>query len=436
VRWSVKRLLTKRRSLATALAVVVVAGGTGIWFATRSSAAGPSITTTNQIKSVTTGSITQTVSSTGTIEPASQASLSFAVSGRVTAVNVTAGQTVTVGQSLATIDPTALSASVAQAEATVSADESKLATDQANGSSASQVAADQASVVSSQAQLSSAQASLAEATLTSTIAGTVASVNLSVGQQVSGTSTSSSPSSSTGSSASSSPGSTSKGSAAPSASSSSSSSSSTSSSTAQFVIISTGSYIVNATVDDTQVSQVVVGDQAVITPSGATTAAYGTVGSIGLLATSSSNVASFPVVINVTGSPSGLFGGATASVVITVKNLQNVVVVPTAAIHYSGNATTVNMVTNGNTAAQTVTVGAASGGNTQIVSGLAVGDKVVVPVVTIKGFGGAGTGAGTRTGTGFGGAGGFGGGFGGGGGGGAGGFGGGGGGGFGGGGGG
>ena len=400
--WSVKRLLTKRRSLATALAVVVVAGGTGIWFATRSSAAGPSITTTNQIKSVTTGSITQTVSSTGTIEPASQANLSFAVSGRVTAVNVTPGQTVTVGQSLATIDPTTLSASVAQAEATVSADESKLATDQANGSSSSQVAADQASVVSAQAQLSSAQVSLAEATLTSTIAGTVASVNLSVGQQVSGSSTSSSPSSSTGSSASSSTGSTTKGSSAPSAS--SSSSSSTSGSTAQFVIISTGSYIVNATVDDTQVSQVAVGDQAVITPSGATTAAYGTVGSIGLLATSSSNVASFPVVINVTGSPSGLFGGATASVVITVKNLQNVVVVPTAAIHFSGNATTVNMVTNGNTASQTVTVGAASGGNTQIVSGLAVGDKVVVPVVTIKGFGGAGTG--TRTGAGFGGAGG------------------------------
>ena len=409
MRWSVKRLLTKRRSLTTALAVVVVAGGTGIWFATRSSAAGPSITTTNQIKSVTTGSITQTVSSTGTIEPASQANLSFAVSGRVTAVNVTAGQTVTVGQSLATIDPTALSASVAQAEATVSADESKLATDQANGSSASQVAADQASVVSSQAQLSSAQASLAEATLTSTIAGTVASINLSVGQQVSGSSTSSSPSSSTGPSASSSTGSTTKASAAPSAaasSSSSSSSSSTSSSTAQFVIISTGAYIVNATVDDTQVSQVAIGDQAVITPGGATTAAYGTVGSVGLLATSSSNVASFPVVINVTGSPSGLFGGATAGVVITVKNLQNVVVVPTAAIHYSSNATTVNMITNGNTAAQTVTVGAASGGNTQIVSGLAVGDKVVVPVVTIKGFGGTGTGAGTRTGTGFGGAGG------------------------------
>ncbi|HEX3460228.1 MAG TPA: biotin/lipoyl-binding protein, partial [Acidimicrobiales bacterium] len=367
------------------MALVVVAGGTGIWFATRSSAAGPSITTTNKTESVTTGTITQTVSSTGTVEPANQANLSFAVSGTVTGVNVTAGQTVTVGQALATVDPTTLAASLALAQATVSSDEAKLATDQAAAASASQVASDQANVVSSQAQLTSAQASLADATLTSTIAGTVASVNLSVGQQVSGAGTSPSSSSSTGSGAGAGTGSSTKGatsSAAP-------SSSSSTATTAQFVIISTGSYIVNATVDDTQVSQVVIGDQAVITPSGSTTAVYGTVASIGLLATSSSNVASFPVVINVTGSPSGLFGGATASVVITVKNLQNVVVVPTAAIHYSGNATTVNLVTNGSTNPHPVTIGSASGGNTQIVSGLAVGDKVVVPIVTIKGFNGA-----------------------------------------------
>ena len=46
---------------------------------------------------VTTGTIQQTVASSGTIEPASQASLNFAVSGTVTAVNVKAGQTVTAG---------------------------------------------------------------------------------------------------------------------------------------------------------------------------------------------------------------------------------------------------------------------------------------------------------------------------------------------------
>ena len=110
----------------------------------------------------------------------------------------------------------------------------------------------------------------------------------------------------------------------------------------------------NATVDDTEVSEIKIGDQAVITPSGATTSAYGTVGSIGLLATSSSGVASFPVVINVTGSPTGLFGGATAGIAITLKDLQGVVVVPTAGIHYSGNATTVNVISSGSTTSRTV----------------------------------------------------------------------------------
>ena len=47
---------------------------------------------------VTTGTIQQTVASSGTIEPASQANLNFAVSGTVTAVDVKAGQTVTAGQ--------------------------------------------------------------------------------------------------------------------------------------------------------------------------------------------------------------------------------------------------------------------------------------------------------------------------------------------------
>ena len=152
--------------------------------------------------------------------------------------------------------------------------------------------------------MTTAQATLADATLTATIAGTVASVDLTVGQQVSG---------------------------------SSSSSGSGSrillvigrfehglerrgvvrwgesrwcrvlghrrilvllgvlpASTAQVVVVSTGSYVVNTTVDSTQVGQIKVGDQATITVSGSTTPVYGTVGSIGLLATTTSGVAPSP----------------------------------------------------------------------------------------------------------------------------------------------
>jgi len=148
--------------------------------------------------------------------------------------------------------------------------------------------------------------------------------------------------------------------------------------------------VVNTTVDDTEVGQITTGDQAVITPSGATTPVFGTVGSISTLASTSTGVASFPVVIDVTGSPTGLYGGASATVAITVKELQDVVVVPTTAIHYSGNTTTVDVVSGGSTTSRVVTVGAASAGSTQILSGVSAGDKIAVPVVTFGGFGGAG----------------------------------------------
>ena len=70
---------------------------------------------------MTTGTIQQTVASSGTLEPASQATLNFAVSGTVTAVNVKAGQTVTAGQVLATVDTTALTDDVNAAQAQLTA---------------------------------------------------------------------------------------------------------------------------------------------------------------------------------------------------------------------------------------------------------------------------------------------------------------------------
>src|ERR1700723_642796 len=86
-----------------AVVVVLIGGAVGLtlWLTSGSSTAtGLSVTTVTV--PVTTGTIQQTVATAGTIEPASQADLNFAVSGTVTAVNVKAGQTVTAGQALAT----------------------------------------------------------------------------------------------------------------------------------------------------------------------------------------------------------------------------------------------------------------------------------------------------------------------------------------------
>ena len=56
-----------------------------------------------------------------------------------------AGQTVTAGQALATIDRLLPSATLAQAQATLANDQAQLATDQTDGASSAQIASDQAS---------------------------------------------------------------------------------------------------------------------------------------------------------------------------------------------------------------------------------------------------------------------------------------------------
>lgn len=403
---------TRKRTVIGAAVVVVAAAGVGTWFATNSSSASPLITTTTTVQTVSTGTITQTVSSSGTIEPASQADLDFNVAGRVTALDVVAGQTVTAGQALATIDDSSLAASLAQAQARLALDQAQLSTDQTEGASSVQITSDQATVASAQTQVTSAQASLSDATLTSTISGTVASIDLTVGQQVTGSGSSST--SATGASGAASSGaSLSAGSGARGASSSAaastsaSNSSSASTSTSQIVVVSTDSFMVNSTVDSAQVSQLKVGDQAVVAVSGSTSTVFGTVASVGLLATTTSNVSSFPVVVDITGSPPGLYGGSSATVSITTEELQGVVVVPTAAINYSGNGTTVTLDDHGTKVVRTVSIGANSGGDTQVTSGLAVGDKVYVTQVTFHGGLPSGTGSGPfgRTGGGLGGAG-------------------------------
>ncbi len=174
------------------------------------------------------------------------------------------------------------------------------------------------------------------------------------------------------------------------------------------MVIGTDSYIVNTTVDDTEIGEIADGDQVDITPSGDTTPVYGTVGSISLIGTESDDVTTFPVVIDVTGNPTGLYAGATADVSIIVKQLNDVTEVPTGAISYGTNGqATVTKVVNGHDVVTDVTVGAAENDETQITNGVTAGDKVLEREITFKAPGGGlggilGGGTGARTG-GFGG---------------------------------
>jgi macrolide-specific efflux system membrane fusion protein len=415
------RRLRRRKVFIPTVLVVLVAAGAGTWALTRPSAAATGVT--YRSTTATTGTIRQSVAASGTIEPESTQDLSFSSAGTVTGVYVTAGQVVAKGQRLASIDSATLRSQLAAANATLATAQARLSDDRTAGETSEQIAADQASVVVAQSQVTSANTALSEATLTAPIAGTVTAVNVTAGQQVSSGSSGSGSggtgsSGGNGSTGNSGTGSSGTGSSGAGSSSASATSSGTS---AAVQVVSTGSYLVNATVDATDIKQVKKGQQVVITPSGAAQPVFGLVSSVGIVAASTSGVASFPVVVDVTGSPAGLYAGATADLQIVYKQLSDVVTVPTLAIRRAQEKSYVLVPSGAGQAEKEITVGVSSGGLTQVVTGLSEGDTVLVAVPTGNtggngnrtgriggggGFGGNGGGTGGGFGGGFGGAGG------------------------------
>ncbi len=363
-------------------AVLLIAGAVGAWAATRRTADAATSTTSTVAASVQT--LKQTVSATGTIEPKTQSDLSFASVGTVKAVNVAVGDQVTVGQVLATIDPTSLQAALTVAQANLDSASAQLTSVSTSGT-ATQVSAAQAQVASVTSKRDSAQQDLAGATMTSPISGTVATVNIAAGARLS----SSAGGSGSGTSASGSGGSGASGSGG---------SGSASSSSAQIVVITTNAWVVDASVSSADLAQVKKGLQAQMTPTGARQPVFGTVTSVGIIATTSGGTASFPVTIDVTGTPAGLYAGGSADVSIVVRQIADAVTVPTAAIRSENGQTVVHQVKNGATVSTPVTLGLISGATTQITKGLGDGDEVVVESRSFTGGGqGGSTSTGTRT---------------------------------------
>jgi multidrug efflux pump subunit AcrA (membrane-fusion protein) len=360
------------------LVVLLAVAGSLYWFvlrSTTSSAAAASTSTTRSVAASLT-TLQQSISTTGTLTPSVQESVNFAAAGTVTAVNVKAGDTVTTGEVLATIDTLSLNADLLSAKATLANAEAKLTTDTDNSATTEQLAADQAAIDVANSKVTTANDALNSATLTAPVDGIIASMNLTVGQKVSAGGSSSSASSAS--------------------SASSSGASASSSSSAQFLIVGTASWTVNVTVDDSQVGLVKAGDQAEITVASSTDPIFGTIDSVGLISTSTTSTASYPVVVAVTGSPSGLHDGTSATVNLIYERRTNVLAVPSAAVHTVDGATVVYQTVNGAQVSTPVTTGETADSMTEITAGLNEGDEVLVTVTT----GGASTGTGGRTGTG------------------------------------
>lgn len=341
------------------LGLVVVLLGVGGWlrFGPEPAAGAESITAT-----VSRGTYKSTVSATGTITPKREADLSFTSAGVVTAVAVDVGEKVQKGDVLARIDATALIAQRDAAEAQVSAARTQLAED-AGGSSA-QVAADQAALASAESQLASAQEAVDNATLTAPFAGTVSAVGVEVGDQAG---SSQNTPASTGSDA-----------------------------TSAVTVISSKKFLVEANVSAADVSRLKKGMQAEITPTGGGEAVYGTVADVGVIATASeTGAAQFPVTIEVTGTPTGLYAGSSAEVAITTKQATDVLTVPTQALRTEDDSTYVYVVDGDQRTKKTVTLGTAYGMQTEVLSGVTEGETVEVMSFERTGGGSAPGGGGT-----------------------------------------
>lgn len=353
------------RAIAIVVAVVVLAGvGTGVWWFTgrdkaSAAAADGAATTTTVSASLTT--LEKSVSASGTLTPTVQESVSFAVSGTVTAVNVKAGDTVTAGQALATVDTLELNADLLSAKADLASAQATLAdledADDGTDAAAAQIEAASAKVDVAQAAETAAETAMTDATLVAPVAGLVTTVDLEVGDKVTGSSSGSGSSSS-----------------AP------SSSSSSSSSTGQFEIVGTDAYEVSLSVDDTDVALIEPGDQVEMTSDDLTDTVFGVVRTVGPLSSSTSGVASYPVEVDVTSDASTLHDGISVDASIIYERRTDVLTIPTSAITKAadGTSTVTKVASDGTTSTVTVTTGETSGTVTEITDGLSEGDQVQV----------------------------------------------------------
>src|SRR5258707_4690636 len=118
------------------------------------------------------------VSATGQVIPVEHVELSFPLTGVVKIAEVRAGDSVSAGETLVTLDSTLLQAKVEEAQANVEAAQAHAHYLARTGASQEDLDSAQADVDHAQALLDSAKAIVAQATLVAPFAGTIAEVDI------------------------------------------------------------------------------------------------------------------------------------------------------------------------------------------------------------------------------------------------------------------
>ena len=99
--------------------------------------------------------------------------------------------------------------------------------------------------------------------------------------------------------------------------------------------------------------------------------------------TTTSNVVNYLITFTLDRTDPRIRAGMTANITVIVNSVANVVSVVNSAIHRSGRTTYVTVVRNGHQENQDITLGLVGDTSSQVVAGLNVGDKVVLPTISV-----------------------------------------------------
>lgn len=337
---------------ATLLVAVLALAGGGAWLVW--GAPGTAETTDSATATATRTDVTSTVSADGTVAPTDSADVSFDTDGIIAEIPVEVGDEVRVGDVLALVSSSTAAARLKSAEASLeAAEDAEDAVDDAEDVTKSDEEREK-DESSARAQVEQAKLSLAEVrdslsdlTLRAPVAGTVTAINSTVGSSTRGSTDDDSGSANGGGDT-------------------------------FATIADMSSWVVDCAFSEADVAKVKEGDEVEITFGSVPNETFtGRVRKIDLSATTSENVTTYGVEVDVLNAPSELRDGASASVTVTTASASDVLAVPTSAVTTDAQGeSTVKLVKDGKSTSRTVQIGIKGDTYTEITSGLRAGDEV------------------------------------------------------------
>jgi macrolide-specific efflux system membrane fusion protein len=371
--------ITRSAIVNTVLGVVIAGAIAASLLILLPAQANTSTDATRLTSTVQQGVVSSTITASGSVAAVREVAADFAVAGIIATVDVGLGATVTAGQQLGTLVTTDLDEAVTdaataltRAKADLVTAKSALSTATSEAASADAQSASQAaqSLTSAQTQVTDAtdkvadandvlvdaQTNRAAATLTAPIAGLVVAVDGTVGA--------------------------SSGSGGSTSASASGDAAATTTTSGFMTIADVSAMTITAAIAEADIAIVSAGQPTAISfPALTDVATTATVTAIAPTGTASNSVVTYSTTITLDSIPAGLRLGQTAEATITTaSSAEDALYVPTAAITTAADGTsTVDVVgSDDEVTTTTVETGVVGDAGTEIVSGVAAGDTIVL----------------------------------------------------------